>query len=993
MSNEPVRHSPALESRVRELGQAILGAARGFEAGQSVGDRWVTSLLERSTADERFRVQALRFVDLMPVLTDDGDLIQHLQEYFAAEELPLPGIARWGLARAGKGPGASLLAGAVRKAMSTLAQRFLGGSDVGQVLATVSALEGRGLACSLDRLGEAVVSEVEAEAYLQAYLRLMDRLGRRPTGSGGPLAGTLNLSVKLSSLYSLATPRDPTGSVAGVLPRLRTLLRRAMDQGLSVCLDMEQYELKEVALQAFRTVLMEPEFRGWPQAGIALQAYLREGEQDLGRLIDWVKARGTPVAIRLVRGAYWDQETTLADRQGWPSPVWAQKWQSDASFERCLVRLFDAQPWVEPAVASHNLRSLALAMALAESHGIDTGGFEFQMLYGMGESLREAVAGMGYRMRVYVPFGELLPGMAYLVRRLLENSSSQSFLSMGRVPDTEPGVLLAAPAEPAHGAGGQIPRPPRDDFENEPVRRFTATAEREAFAAALERVKGQLGHDYAMRVGGEERYSSSWITSINPARPDEVIGRVASAGEADAETAIQAAAAALPDWRGGGTEYRARLLRRVAGLLRRHRDEFAAWEVYEAGKNWREADADVCEAVDFLNYYARQSLVMAPGHTMDTPGETNRYAYAPRGVGVIIPPWNFPLAILTGMLSAAIVTGNTAVLKPSSQTPVIAARFAALLREAGLPDGVVNFLPGEGRAVGEFLVRHPAVHFVAFTGSVAVGTRINRLAAEPVPGQHHVKRVIAEMGGKNAIIVDASADLDDAVLGTLVSAFGYQGQKCSACSRAIVVASAYEAFVPRLMAAAEDLPVGLPEAPGMVMGPVIELAARDRIRQAIDQGTQHARLAMMRDVSHLEPGFFLGPAVFTEVDPGSPLAQEEIFGPVLAVMRARDFDEALTLANGTRYALTGGVYSRTPSHLARARQGFEVGNLYINRQITAALVGRQPFGGFRLSGVGSKAGGPDYLLQFVEPRTITENTLRRGYAPGRELARGLADGR
>jgi RHH-type proline utilization regulon transcriptional repressor/proline dehydrogenase/delta 1-pyrroline-5-carboxylate dehydrogenase len=720
--------------------------------------------------------------------------------------------------------------------MSTLAQRFVGGSDVGQVLETVSVLEGRGLACSLDRLGEAVVSEGEAEAYLQAYLRLMDRLGHRRTGSGAPLASTLNLSVKLSSLYSLATPRDPAGSVAGVLPRLRSLLREARDRGLSVCLDMEQYDLKALVLEAFQTVLMEPEFRDWPQAGIALQAYLREGEQDLAGLIDWVKVRGTPISVRLVRGAYWDQETTLAAGQGWASPVWEQKWQSDASFERCLVRLFDAQSWVEPAVASHNLRSLALAMALAESHGVESGRFEFQMLYGMGESLRAAVAGMGYRMRVYVPFGELLPGMAYLVRRLLENSSSQSFLSMGRVPDTDPEVLLAPPAEPGPGGGGQVPRPAQEGFENEPVHRFTVRAEREAFGAALERVRGELGRDYAMVVGGQERDSSSRITSINPARPEEIIGRVAAAGEGDAEAAIRAAAAALPEWRGAGTEYRAGLVRRTAALLRRHRDAFAAWEVYEVGKNWREADADVCEAIDFLEYYARRALVLARGHAMDVPGETNRYAYAPRGVGVIIPPWNFPLAILTGMLSAAIVTGNTAVLKPSSQTPVVAARFMALLCEAGLPDGVVNFLPGEGRAVGDFLVRHPGVHFVAFTGSVEVGTRVNRLAAERVPGQHHVKRVIAEMGGKNAIIVDASADLDEAVPGTLTSAFGYQGQKCSACSRVIPVGSAYEAFLHRLMAAAEDLPVGMPEAPGTVMGPVIERAARDRIRRAIEGG-------------------------------------------------------------------------------------------------------------------------------------------------------------
>jgi RHH-type proline utilization regulon transcriptional repressor/proline dehydrogenase/delta 1-pyrroline-5-carboxylate dehydrogenase len=335
---------------------------------------------------------------------------------------------------------------------------------------------------------------------------------------------------------------------------------------------------------------------------------------------------------------------------------------------------------------------------------------------------------------------------------------------------------------------------------------------------------------------------------------------------------------------------------------------------------------------------------------------------------------------MTGMLSAAIVTGNTAILKPASQTPVIAAKLMEVLREVGLPEGVVNFVPGPGPEVGEYLVKHPRIHFIAFTGSRAVGCRINVLASEVREGQDHLKRVIAELGGKNAIIVDSDADLDDAVVGTVASAFGYQGQKCSAASRVIVVGKNPDEFVRRLVEAARSVQIGMPDDPGSYLGPVIDERAFKNIHKAIEAGKGVAKLALETDVSHLGDGYFIGPTIFADVPPDSALGQEEIFGPVLAVMRARDFGEALRIANGTSYALTGGVYSRSPENLERARREFHVGNLYLNRKITGAIVGRQPFGGFKLSGVGSKAGGPDYLLQFLEPRTITENTIRRGFA-------------
>ncbi|HEY7117451.1 MAG TPA: L-glutamate gamma-semialdehyde dehydrogenase, partial [Tepidisphaeraceae bacterium] len=422
-------------------------------------------------------------------------------------------------------------------------------------------------------------------------------------------------------------------------------------------------------------------------------------------------------------------------------------------------------------------------------------------------------------------------------------------------------------------------------------------------------------------------------------------------------------------------------------VLRRRRFELAAWEVYETAKQWREADGDVAEAIDYCEYYAREMLRLARPWHRDVPGEENANLLEPRGVAIVIAPWNFPLAILLGMTTASLVTGNTVVMKPAEQSPVVGAKFMEVLEEAGFPPGVVNLLNGVGEEVGPTLVNHPDVALIAFTGSRQVGLMIQRQASNTPENQHQVKRVITEMGGKNAIIVDEDADLDEAVHGTVASAFGYAGQKCSACSRVIVLSSIYDAFVNRLVEATRSLKVGPAEEPGNLVGPVIDGEARERILAALERGKQRARLAYGGDVGTLaDEGFYVAPHVFADVAPDSPLAQEEIFGPVLAVIRAKDIDEALAIANGTKYALTGGVYSRSPSTIDRVRREFRVGNLYVNRKITGALVERQPFGGYKLSGVGTKAGGPDYLLQFCWPRTITENTMRRGFAPPEEGA-------
>ncbi|MEN8106930.1 MAG: L-glutamate gamma-semialdehyde dehydrogenase [Pseudomonadota bacterium] len=963
----------SMEARIQAFGSRLLETAGKVDTGRRIA--WLDTLVSRAIADPDFRVQALHFIDVLPALSDDAELVAHLQEYFGNTELPWPAISDWGLQHSDAPWAVHIAAPLVRATLRGLSRRFMGGSNNRQALATITRLRDRGMDYTLDLLGEAVVSEREADTYQQAYLDLLTGLGR--AGDVDDECHRPNVSLKLSSLYSQIDALDPDASIAGIAARLRPILAAARTVNAHVTIDMEQYEFRHIVLQCFMTVLMEAEFHDWPHVGIAIQTYLREARDDLQLLIDWAGERGVPVQLRLVRGAYWDYETVIAHQRGWQVPVWEHKAQTDACFEDCLDLLFACHRTVSVAVATHNVRSLATTMAVAEQYNLSAGDFEFQMLYGMADDLKQTLVDMGYRLRVYVPYGETLPGMAYLVRRLLENTSGQTILDTGMVSTTPGEVLLE---KPVPVIPDQVPAP-EPGFCNLAVHRFIKEGERDCMHAAIRTVRQQLGQTYPLIIGGEAVDGTGSITSTNPALPGEVIGTVAAASQAQAEQALAAAQQAFPDWSRLAVSERAGMLHRIADGLTAERDVFAAWQVLEAGKHWREADADVCEAIDFLNYYAGEAERLAEGRVVELSGEHNRLAYRPKGVGLVITPWNFPLAILTGMLSATMVTGNTAILKPSSLTPVIAARFMALLIEAGLPPGVVNFLPGAGSVVGASLAAHPDVHLIAFTGSRDVGTRLIASGAQVQEGQTHIKRVIAEMGGKNAIIIDTDADLDDAIPGVVQSAFGFQGQKCSAASRVIVCGDVHDVFVERLCEATASIRIGDPQEPGNRMGPVIDAVARQRIQAVIEAGQQTARLVSKLRDDLPDEGHYLSPAIFTDVDPLDPLAQEEIFGPVIAVIRTDDFEQALQIANSTTYALTGGVYSRRPAHLARAREALQAGNLYLNRAITGALVQRQPFGGFRLSGIGSKAGGPDYLQQFMDPVCVTENTLRRGFAP------------
>ena len=516
-------------------------------------------------------------------------------------------------------------------------------------------------------------------------------------------------------------------------------------------------------------------------------------------------------------------------------------------------------------------------------------------------------------------------------------------------------------------------RVPTTPFKNEPATDFTNPENARRMREALSKVHAELGREYDMVIGDRLIKTTEKIKTINPARPSEVVGVFQSAGREHVEPAVQAALTAFASWKYSSVQERASLLHSVAAILRERKFEFSAWMVYEVGKNWAEADADIAETIDFAEFYAREALRLAQAETpVQLSGEHDTLQYVPLGVAAVIPPWNFPCAIMAGMTMAAIVTGNTVVLKPSHDSPAIAVKFFEALQEAGMPDGVVNFCPGSGSTFGAGLVEHPQVRFIAFTGSKEVGLDINQRAATPRSGQKWIKRTILEMGGKDSIIVDADANLDAAVEGVALSAFGFQGQKCSACSRAIVDEKIYDVFLERLKERVSRIIVGDPTE-NKPMGPVINEKAMQSILNYIDIGRKEGRVIHGgARATEAGEGYFIQPTVIADIAPTARLAQEEIFGPVLAVIKARNFDDALEIANNTEFGLTGAVYSTSREKLERARHEFHVGNLYFNRKCTGAMVGAHPFGGFNMSGTDSKAGGPDYLLLFTQAKSVAE---------------------
>jgi RHH-type proline utilization regulon transcriptional repressor/proline dehydrogenase/delta 1-pyrroline-5-carboxylate dehydrogenase len=992
-----------LEPRIRDRGRQFFASIKGESPSVFNKSWWTGKVMDWCMTNEIFKVQLFRFVDVLPYLNDAESLKRHIDEYFGKGQ-DMPAVLRLGAGgfKGGK-MAAGIMAKTIRSNIEKMARTFIIGEKTGEAVKNIAKVRKDGFAVVCDLLGEAPVSEAESDAYVEGYLELLDALAGE-YGNWKPLDGgaggldwghapRINVSVKPSAFCSQARPVDQEGSIECMYARIAEIYRRVIELEGFMCIDMEQYCYKEMTIELFKRLRADPEFRDYPHLGLVLQSYLVDTDEDLEDVLAWARAEGMPISIRLVKGAYWDYETVHAKQRSNRVPVYTVKSETDAAFERHAARILENHDICHFACGSHNVRSIAMVMEAAAELGVPEDKYEFQVLYGMAEPVRKGLKNVAGRVRLYCPYGELIPGMAYLVRRLLENTANESFLKQSFCDEADLERLLEDPektmavelaarkqrraAQEREETNGLPP------FKSEPFADFTIPELRESFRREIEAFRGRLGRTYPLYIGGKELHTDDVLDSVNPADTDEVVGRICQAGAAEVDSAMQAAKAAFPAWRDTSPEDRAGYLVKAAEAARKRIVELSAVQVLEVGKQWDQAYHDVTEAIDFLEYYAREMIRLGrPVRMGNAPGEVNEYFYEPRGVAVVIAPWNFPLAISCGMSSAAAVTGNCVLYKPSQVSSVIGWTVCEIFRVAGLPEGVFNYVPGRGSVIGDYMVDHPDVSIIAFTGSLEVGLRIQERAAKVHPGQKYCKKVVCEMGGKNGIIVDDDADLDEAVADVIYSAFGFQGQKCSACSRVIVLDAIYDRFMERLKEAAESIKLGPSEDPANYMGPVVDAKAQKSCTEYAELAKQEGRPVVERKPGL--PGCWAPLVIVEGITPEHRIAQEEVFGPVLAVMRAKDFDQAIDYANATMFGLTGAIFSRSPERLERARREFRVGNLYLNRGSTGSLVGRQAFGGAKMSGVGTKAGGPDYLLSFMDPRCVTENTMRRGFAPIRE---------
>lgn len=1007
------RFSGASELQVLKLGQEIWREMQGEVPGIFNKDFWQGRILEWAMKDPSFRVDLFRLVDVLPVLKTRKQVWLHMRDYLIREGRPLPTVLSAALKAASGGITGVVAVEVIKRNVVNMAENFILGHDAAEAIPLLRKLHGQGIGFTADLLGEATLSEGEADAYLARYRDLIESLSAEvakwpadailASNHLGPIP-VANVSLKLSALEGRLDPVNTAGCVARLKAKVLPLFLLAKKKNVFLNVDLENWQLHGIAYDLFEEILAHPDLRGWPHVGIVVQAYLRSAPADVDRLMALAKSRGASITVRLVKGAYWDYELAMAKQWGLPCPVLTSKAATDAQYESLTRALLAGYDHLAPAFGSHNLRSLVHALVAADEMKVPRNAYEIQMLYGMAEPERKVLRARGYRLRVYSPVGALLPGMAYLVRRLLENTSNSGFLRQSHHEGEDIAALLAPPGplgsgstpdgKPAQGAPvasafsaefaaevtDMIPGDLSTPFRNCPRIDFALPSARESFVRAISDWKTGFPIRVPVVRDGKEDPAPDSRDWFSPNDSGMKIAHVEMASAVQADKAADAAEKAFPAWRDRPLRERAVLAEKLADILTADRVRLAALQILEVGKPWLEADLDVAEAVDFCRYYARQALTeLATRVQGQAPGELNTLHYQGRGPAAIIAPWNFPLAILCGMSVAALVAGNPVIIKPAEQSSATAWLLYQAMIKAGFPKDAVQFLPGRGEEAGAGLVAHPRIAQIAFTGSLQVGTLILREASVLRPGQSTLKRVVCEMGGKNAIIIDDDADLDDAVTGVLRSAFGYAGQKCSACSRVIAVGDVYRVFTDRLVAACESLAITSAELPGCDMGPVIDEESRTRLEAVVANPGPGARLLYRGRAP--EGGQFVAPAIFEVADSGHRLMQDELFGPILAVMKADDFGKALDLAAATPFALTGAVFTRSPSHIEETRARFRVGNLYINRGSTGALVERQPFGGFGHSGLGTKAGGPGYLLNFAEPYCITENTMRHGFTP------------
>lgn len=904
---------PALQKRIAEIGRALLEHARSTGADVFSRAYWTERLMDWSTRDEAFKYQLFRFIDAFPALITPQQVHAHLADYLLRPGVKLPFGLGAALRAGGLLPSTTnrIIAGQMR----SMAARFIAGADTRHALPVLGRLWRHDIAHTITLLGEKCLSEREALAYQEAYRRVLREVaGAAATWPASSRAehdqlGTIpriNLSLKLSALHPAPNPAATDTIVPALQETIRPILDEAKRLGAQIHFDNEHHELKDLIFDLFMRCAEVTDI----PIGVVVQAYLRSAEDDAQRLIDWTRRTGRQVTIRLVKGAYWDSEIARAERMGWPHPVWSRKSDTDACFER-VAQMFvaatprsDGEGGTKLALGSHNARSIAAVLALIERHDLPPAAIELQMLYGMAGELKTAAAALGYRVREYVPVGEMIPGMAYLVRRLLENTSNESWLKASFKDHASPEALLASPHQPSVISDPERPAPAVRDSQREPLRDFADRSVREAFAAAIHRAPPREFQAEGIEVG-------------------------------DADEAIAVLQAALPDWSTLPARPRAAVLIEAASIMQRRRDEIAGAMIRHAGMCWRQADAEVCRAIEFCVHHAQWAV-----QVMESRPDSVR----PRRVCMIAPPHGEPLAGLCAPAAAALVTGNTVLIAPDAATRAIARIFAAIMDHAGCPREALRVLADDAARV---LRERPELEW---TGEV------------PRPG--------------SAIIVDESADLDSAVLGARRAAFAFSGQAPHACKRAIVLQSVYDAFLTRLCESTATLKIGDPFDPSIDIGPVIDHEAHEAASACIAAAMEEAHLALtleLPDEAALMPGrHYVAPHIFANVPTTAHLAHEWCPGPILTVVPAASFEEALRIAVAGDPTAALGLYSRTPSNIDRARADSSAPLLFINRPIESPPVGRRSMESASL--VDAQRADLDCLRRFFDPSIVDHDT-------------------
>ncbi|MCB9858002.1 MAG: bifunctional proline dehydrogenase/L-glutamate gamma-semialdehyde dehydrogenase [Phycisphaerales bacterium] len=980
-------HSASLEPDIRRIGRHIFELAEA--AGPSVFsiEYWQQKAMTWLTGNDDLKLRLFRFVEVLPFLQSNEAIARHLAEYLGDDFTPPEPL---NLAVAFDRPDsmyASLVASAAKFGCGIGAKQFIAGDTPQQAIRKVKRLRTGGNTFTLDVLGETIIADRIARHHQQLYLDLIEHVSRDATHWPDiPMIDVapwgripkVNISLKLSAIVVSFDPINPTGSANAILDRLRPVLRAARDRGAFVNVDMEHYAVKDLTLDIFKRVMTEPEFHDWPDCGIVIQCYMPEGDRDLAELVAWTRKRGTPISVRLVKGAYWDSETAMAVRNGWESPLYKEKWESDAAYERVGRVMLENCDVIRPAFASHNVRTIAAMLAMESALGLPSRTLELQMLTGMGEPLRRALTRMQQRVRVYAPFGDMMTGMAYLTRRLIENTANESFLRQSFGGDTPVDQLLRKPA-PSRRAT-QSPQQTKflhasqtnvatRTFQAEPEVNFADPPVRDEMHKALARTRAEFGEKLGPIINNETPSAAEWRPSRNPSSPAEVVGYYAVCDAAVVDLAANAARRAAAAWAAQPASARADFLDRAADALHTARYDLMALASFETGKTWREAAGDYLDTVDAFRYYAAEARRLS---------SANGEALRARGVVGVIAPYSFPLSLIGGMTAAALVAGNAVIMKPAVHSSICAARLCRILIDAGLPAGVLNFVTGPGELTSRALVQHGDVDVIAFTGSRRVGSLIREQARETASDRGAAKIVIAEAGGKHAIIVDDDADMDEAVQATIASAFGFSGQKCTACSRVVVLDAIYDAFLEKLKEAAEAITPKQADDPAARVGPLIDESGLARYDEALDHVRRAGRLVLAGGRTDADSGgYFANPSIVTNLATDAEPAQEAIMAPILNVLRADTFERAVSLANDAPDSRVGGLYSRSPSHIAYAKERFAVATLHVNRKMTLSRIDRQ--------GVGPGTATPDFLARFCDtaaqadrPATVESASRKKG---------------